>query len=183
MRQTFERAVDGRRGAAVVEFAITAPILFMLVFAAVEFSRANMLLHSAAIAATEGARTGIVAGVSAQDCRDATFNELGPLGINDARVVVAPDVITDSTEMITVGVCVPLNAANFYLTPRFFLGDSVIKVVSITREAKSGADAQAKAEKNNKEAAEKLAAGEGTSIGKDKKPKKPKGDDDDDDDD
>ncbi len=179
-----KRPRSARHGAAVVEFAITAPLLFMLVFAAIEFSRANMLLHTSAIAATNGARKGIIAGATAEDCRQAAFDELIPLGINEATVLVMPDVITDTTEMITVGVHVPINAANLYCTPRFFLGDSLIKVVSITREAKSGADAQAKADKNSKEAAKRLAAGEGASMkgSTPKPPKPPKGGDDDDDD-
>ncbi|TWT85611.1 TadE-like protein [Posidoniimonas polymericola] len=155
-----------RRGTSVVEFALTAPVLFALVFAAVEFGRANMLLHTTAIAATEGARRGIIAGVTAEECHQAAINELQMLGIKDALIMVHPEVITDQTEMITVGVRVPINTANSYLTPRFFLDDSVIKVVSITREAKSGAEAAALADNFNQLVADALNEGLGKKLGK-----------------
>ncbi|TWT30305.1 TadE-like protein [Posidoniimonas corsicana] len=175
-----------RRGATIVEFALTAPILLMLVFAGIEFSRANMLLHTAAISATEGARKGIVSGATAKDVKEAAFAELQPLGIRSARVIVKPDEINPETDMITVGVCVPLTTDNFYMTPKFFLGEDVIKVVSITREAKSGKDAKAKAAAATKSVAADLAGGLGDAIGDvldDLLPGLPLGGDDDDDDD
>lgn len=155
-----------RHGATVVEFALTAPVLVVIVFAAIEFSRANMLLHTAAIAATEGARRGITAGVTAEDCHQAAIDELTTLGINDALTMVHPEVITDETEMITVGVRVPINAANSYLVPQFFQEDSFVKVVSITREAKSGAEAAALAEKFNQLVESALYEGNGKKLGK-----------------
>lgn len=148
----------------MVEFAITAPILFMLVFASIEFSRANMLLHTAAISATEGARRGIISGATKKDIQEAAMAELEPLGIKNARVIVKPGNISKDTEMITVGVCVPLSAKNFYMTPKWFLGKDVIKVVSVTREAKSGKDSKSKADKATKSVADELAGGLGDTL-------------------
>lgn len=127
-----------------VEFALTAPILFTLVFGAIEFSRANMLLHTASIAATEGARKGIVGGASATKVEDAVRKELAMVGITDASVAIAPSTIAKSTQVITVGVAVPVNATNGYLTPRFFLGKTLIEVTSMTREAKASDQQAAK---------------------------------------
>lgn len=158
------RRTSNRCGAAVVEFAITAPILFLLVFAAIEFSRANMLVHTANIAATSGARAGIISGATAEDCQQAVYDELQPLGVNEAYVTVKPEVITPSTDMITIGVLVPINTKNCYLTPRFFLGDSVVKVVSITREAHSAEDVVGTADAANQEVAVGLVNGDGTLL-------------------
>ncbi len=58
-----------RSGASAVEFALCAPLLFLLVFAAWEFSRANMILNTMENAAYEGCRRGIVPGASANDVR------------------------------------------------------------------------------------------------------------------
>lgn len=146
-----------RSGATTVEFALTAPLLFLLFFAGIEFSRANMLLHTAAIAATEGARRGIISGATADECQQAAVNELGTIGVRNAKVIVSPSTINDDTEMISVGVMIPMDLSNGYVTPRFFLGKKVIKVVSITREAKSNEDSVGQAQDANADIAQTLS--------------------------
>ena len=59
-----------RTGATTVEFAITVPILFSLLFTAFEFSRMNVIRQTAVNAAYEGARRGIVPGASETDVED-----------------------------------------------------------------------------------------------------------------
>jgi hypothetical protein len=122
-------------GMVTVEFALTAPILFLLFMGAIEFSRANMLMHTTTIAATEGARRGIVSGATAADIVQAVQDELSAVGIAASEVAIDPAVITPETEVVAVGVGVPINSANGYFIPRFFLGSSVIKSASMTREA------------------------------------------------
>lgn len=123
------------RGATVVEFALTAPILFMLVLASVEFSRANVLINSAKIATSEGARRGIVLGTTAEQIESVIRNELATVGAAYADIQVNPSVVDDDTEIVTVGVSVPLDLRNGYITPKYFLGDYVWKVTAIPREA------------------------------------------------
>lgn len=126
-----------RRGVTTVEFALTAPILFMLVVAAIEFSRANMLFHSAAAAASEGARRGIIAGSTADDVAAIVRQELSYIGIKESRIAVHPDVVTNDTKLVSVAVQVPVNATNGYIMPRFFAGKNITKVVAMPREAKN----------------------------------------------
>ena len=73
------RRAARRRGATTVELALTLPILFLLVFGAIEFSRAHMLQHTTEIAATEAARQAIVPGATAEECRNTCLQELGIL--------------------------------------------------------------------------------------------------------
>jgi Flp pilus assembly protein TadG len=124
-----------RRGAVIVEFALTAPILLMLVIGAIEFSRANMLYNTVGIAATEGARAGITSGATAAEVRSAVQRELDILGIQESTIAVDPPVITDNTALVAVGITVPVSARNSYLLPRFFMGRSISKVVVLQREA------------------------------------------------
>lgn len=156
MRLTKSRRPADRDGATIVEFAITAPILFMIFFAGIEFSRANMLLHTATIAATEGARRGIVSGATVEDCRAAALAEMQAIGASSVEIDVKPAVITDDTQMITVGVMAPVDLQNGYFTPRFFLGEKVIRVVSITREAKETEGSEDAARAANTEVAGRL---------------------------
>ena len=165
-----EKTIANRRGVTTVEFAMTAPLLFLLLFAGIEFSRANMLLHTAAIAATEGARRGIISGATADECHQAAAAELTAVGVSNANIVVEPEVITDETQMISVGVIIPMDTSNGYVTPKFFLGKDAIKVVSITREAKNSKDSIAQANAAEQDIIDDLKGGGGAKS-KDKKAK------------
>lgn len=157
------------RGVTAVEFAMTAPLLFMFCLAGIEFSRANMLRHTAAIAASSGARQGIVAGATAKDCYDAAQAELTAVGIKEAAIQVLPSVITDQTEMIAVGVSIPVTVSNAYVVPRFFVGGSMIRSAAITREAKSSERSVTLAESLIASAEDALEGGGGNAAGTEKK--------------
>ncbi len=47
-----------RRGAAIVEFAVIAPLLFFLIFGMIEFGRVIMVMQVMTNATREGARLG-----------------------------------------------------------------------------------------------------------------------------
>jgi Flp pilus assembly protein TadG len=123
-----------RRGATAVEFALTFPLLMVLLFGSLEFSRANMLVHTVTLAASEGARRGIVPGATAAECRTAAEAELAIVGVRNATVTVTPSVINESTTTVTVAISAPLDGTNSYLLSRFFLGKSVAKSVTLERE-------------------------------------------------
>ena len=53
-----------RRGAAMSEFAIVAPLLFLFFFAAFEFCRVAMIRHTADNAVYEGCRAGVIPGAT-----------------------------------------------------------------------------------------------------------------------
>lgn len=125
---------SSRHGAAAVEFALTAPILFMLFMSAIELSRANMLVHTSSIAATEAARRGIIAGATATEVRDKALSELKAVGIVDAVVEVLPKDIVDETPQVTVNLHVPVSTRNGYSLARLLLGKEVFKSVTLQRE-------------------------------------------------
>lgn len=122
-----------RKGASLVEFAVTVPILFLVVFAAVEFSRVNTIRHSVANAAYEGARRGIVPGATATDAQDAAVAILTAVCVRDAEVTLTPAVITADTSEITVKIDVPLDQ-NGWITPKFFAGDVLTSSCKLARE-------------------------------------------------
>lgn len=125
-----------RQGAVVVEFAITVPLLFAIVMGAIEFSRANMLTHTTAIAATEAARKAIIPGAVAADSKNAAMRELGIAGITEATVELDPPVITDDVDQVTVNLTVPIGGRNGYTLARIFLGRELFKSVTLQREGK-----------------------------------------------
>jgi Flp pilus assembly protein TadG len=138
MRRTIYpyRRRDVRRarwGVVTVEFAICVPILFFMFFAALEFSRVNMIRQSVENAVYEGSRRGIVPGATAADCRTAAQNVLNTVMARNATINVTPTVITSDTPQVTVAVVVPVDS-NSWVTPLFFAGKSVSNSMTLRRE-------------------------------------------------
>ena len=96
-----------RRGAAAVEFAVTAPILFIIFFAMIEFARFNMIRHGIDCAVYEGARRGIVPGATVNDVQGAATSILNAVSAIDGSVTVVPGALTPETTQVTVTVSVP----------------------------------------------------------------------------
>jgi Flp pilus assembly protein TadG len=113
MTEGTPRRRDIRRGAAAVEFAIVAPVLFLFLFASIEFARLNMLRNSIENAAYEGARRGIVPGATTDDVTAESLRVLREIGIKNGQVSVSPNVITATTTDLTVTVNVPLNGTQW----------------------------------------------------------------------
>lgn len=122
-----------RSGAVVVEFAICAPILFMFFFAALEFSRVNMIRQTIENATYEGSRRGIVPGATADDCRNAAQAVLNTVSTNNATVNVSPSVITSNTSQVTVSISVPIND-NSWVSPFFFKNKTLSNSMTMRRE-------------------------------------------------
>jgi Flp pilus assembly protein TadG len=122
-----------KRGTTVVEFAVTLPLVLLLFFGSIEFARVNMLRHSAAQAAYEGARRGIVPGASAADVRGAAQGILNSAFASTYTVDVVPSAIVASTPEVTVNISVPL-AANSWVVPQFFTGSTLTRSFTLQRE-------------------------------------------------
>ena len=121
------------RGATAVEFAITAPILFMIFFAALEYSRANMLKHTVNQAAYEGARCGIVPGASEDDVEAAAGQIMEAASAFEYTIDVDPSTITQTTEQVTVTVDAAMDD-NSWLGAVFFSGQTFSGQCTLTRE-------------------------------------------------
>ena len=107
-----------RRGAAAVEFAITAPIFLLFLLSAFEFGWLNVMRHTADNAAYEAARTVIVPGATAAEATAKATSILNVVGARGAKISITPSSITNSTTDVTVAVDIPMNS-NGLITPRF----------------------------------------------------------------
>lgn len=133
-----KQRIANRSGAAVVEFALTASLLFLIIFTAVEFMRVNTIVNSAENAAYEGARAGIVPGATAGEAQAAAQSMVSAIGVRGTTVEVEPATIRLDTPQITVTVSVPLDS-NSFIAPRFFLGKTLRKTCTLTREVPQSA--------------------------------------------
>lgn len=123
-----------RRGAAAVEFAIAAPIFFMLFFCAVEVTRVNQISNTAEVAATEGARRGIIPGASAAECIAAASDEMTAVGVDSFTVTVTPSQIQPTTTSVRVEVVVNAGPENGLFVSGLFNGKSVTRSIELERE-------------------------------------------------
>ena len=114
-----------RSGAVTVEMAIAVPILFLMVFAALEFCGMNVMRHSVDNAAYEAARRGIVPGATVADVEAQANLIMAAAGARNIVVDVVPPVIDEDIEELTVTITVPV-AGNGWLAPIFFDNDDVL---------------------------------------------------------
>lgn len=130
-RNSTDRRKATRRGATVVEFAITAPLFLLFLMAAFEFGWLNVMRHTADNAAYEAARHVIVPGAKASEGVARAQSILNAVGARNATVTVSPSTITSDTKEVTVTVEIPVDD-NALVTPKF-AGRKVIRSSSTLR--------------------------------------------------
>ena len=122
-----------RHGAVTVEFAITIPIVLLIVFASLELGFANMMYHTTEAAAYEAARAAIVPGATAQSATAKAQSILNTAGINSATIAISPADLSAPTQTVSVTISTRFSD-NLPLTP-FYVGTTpYVKTCELQRE-------------------------------------------------
>jgi len=131
---TARRCPRRRRGATVVEFAVVAPLLFLFVFAMIEFGRMVMVEQILTNAAREGARRAILEQSTATEVETIVSDYLAGSSIPGATVAVSPSSFNHVGfgDPVTVTVSVPYGQVSWLPTP-WFLGTTNLKAESVMR--------------------------------------------------
>lgn len=124
-----------RRGVTVVEFALTLPVLLLVVFGSIELTRVAMLRHTANHAAYVATRNAIVPGADVADVILAAEQHLETVGIRGGSVTVSPSVIVDATTLVDVEVTFPV-ADNSLIVPEFVSGQIIGRSAMVTERPK-----------------------------------------------
>lgn len=103
-----------RRGATAVEFAIAAPIVFLFVFAGIEFARAYSIRQSIDNALYEATRRAIVPGATEQSVRATALAVMKASSVEHVTVKVS-STARDATVSIEVPYDKESWIAPFYL--------------------------------------------------------------------
>lgn len=122
-----------RRGAAIVEFALTVPLFFTLFLGIVEFGRMVMVQQILVNAARVGARSAILAGVSATQAQTVMSNYLTSAGITGATTSVSPTNAGSGTA-VTVTVSVPCSSVAWTGALTWFKSSSLSSTVVMIHE-------------------------------------------------
>ena len=117
-----------RRGATVVEFALVAPLLFLLVFGFIEFGRFVMVQQSLTDGAREGCRKASLVTTSSEQAVDAAVRVYLQTVISDSsdvdkvRVSITPASLSGISSETPITVEVAVNASSVSWLPGNFLG-------------------------------------------------------------
>lgn len=127
-------ASQSRRGVATVEFAIIAPLFFLLVLGCIELGRALMVQQILTNASRAGARTAVtLAGTEATAVAAATDFAEGA-SVAGVNVTVSPNPANaDAGDMVTVTVSVPYDNVTWVPAP-WFLGGASLSATSVMRK-------------------------------------------------
>ena len=133
-RRAVRRLKRGRTGAAVVEFAIVAPILFLVIFGIIEFGRLFMVQQILTNASREGARRAILESSTAAEVQTVVNDYLSGSSVSGATVTVSPAAISSLGfgDPVTVSVSVPFDNVS-WLPSSWFLGGRTLSTQSVMR--------------------------------------------------
>ena len=121
-------SVRQRRGATVVEFALVAPLLFLLIFGFIEFGRFVMVQQSLTNGAREGSRKASLATTSSELTADAAVRSYlqtvipDSSDVNKVRVSITPASLAGISSGTSITVAVEVNSSSVSWLPGNFLG-------------------------------------------------------------
>jgi Flp pilus assembly protein TadG len=118
-----------RRGALTVEFAVVAPIIFLLFFGAIEVTALNLIRQTAGNASYEGARKMIIPGGTAAQATAEALHHMNLVGLGTGATVDA----TETPTSVTVTVAVPASALSWGLT-NYSFGVTLRQTCTLTKE-------------------------------------------------
>ena len=125
-----------RQGVAAVEFALVAPLFFLMVFGMIEFGRAIMVQQIMTNASREGARMAVLDSPTptASLVKNAITTYLLSAGISGATVTINPTEPTTAGygAPVTVKVTIPFRQVSWLPTP-WFLGGKQLTATTVMR--------------------------------------------------
>jgi Flp pilus assembly protein TadG len=123
-----------RCGAAAVEFAIVAPVFFLLVIGMIEIGRALMVQQVLINASRVGARQAVTAGATTSAVQTAVKDYASSVAVPSVSVSVTPDpAAAKSGDTMTVTTSVNYNSVSWLASP-WFLGGKTLTASSKMRK-------------------------------------------------
>jgi Flp pilus assembly protein TadG len=123
-----------RRGAAVTEFAIVAPVLFLMVIGFLEFGRALMVQQVLINASRVGARQAITTGATLNEVQTAVQDYTSGVAVPGVAVTVSPNPGTAASgTTIVVTTSVAFSDVSWMTSP-WFLGGKTLTASSQMRK-------------------------------------------------
>ena len=123
-----------RRGAAVTEFAVVAPVFFLMVVGFLEFGRALMVQQVLINASRVGARQAITTSATTSNVEDIVEDYTAGVAVPGVVIAVSPDPAgANPGDTITVTTSVAFSDVSWMAAP-WFLGDTTLTASSQMRK-------------------------------------------------
>ncbi len=127
-----------RQGAAAVEFALVAPLFFLMVFGMIEFGRAIMVQQVLTNASREGARVAVLDGSTATGVKSKVVTYLTSAGIpgataNDVQILPSEPATAAYGDPVTVTVQIPYSRVSWLPAPWFLGGNIQLRAGTVMR--------------------------------------------------
>lgn len=125
-----------RRGTTLVEFAIVAPIFFIMVLGLIEFGRAMMVQALLAGAAQQGVRAGTLTNAQTTDVTTAVNNYLASAGVSGATTTVTPSPPSSASagQSVTVTVSIGYAQVSWLPSPSYLANTTLTTTAIAPRE-------------------------------------------------
>ena len=136
-RKRFPRK-NGRQGAAVVEFAVVAPLMILLTMGMMEMGRVVMVKQLLVNASREGARMAVLPEATSAEVQSAVEQELQASSIVGATVTLTPTVIESapSGAPVTVAISIPAANVSWIPKPMFTFSNTLSSSTTMRREGR-----------------------------------------------
>ena len=125
-----------RAGSAVVEFAVIAPLMFLVVFGVIELGRAMAVQETVTSASREACRVAVVDGRTKSDATDRITSMMSSAGIAGYTVAFSPDPPSSAREgtPVIVTVQIPFNNVTWLPSPQFLRNRVLRGSTTLSRE-------------------------------------------------
>jgi Flp pilus assembly protein TadG len=119
-----------------VEFAVLAPLLFLLIFGMIEYGRMIMVQQMITNAAREGARVAILEGETEDSVKTLVKDRLAEaVPLEDSDIVITPDNFETATGGTKITVAVGINFDQISWLPQIlYLGNTRLTATSSMRK-------------------------------------------------
>jgi Flp pilus assembly protein TadG len=129
------KRLANRCGAAAVEFAIVAPVFFLLVIGMIEVGRAMMVQQVLINASRVGARQAVTAGATSSAVQNAVMDYATSVAVPSVSVNVTPDpAAAKSGDTMTVTTSVNYNNVSWLASPWFLGGKTLTSTSKMRKE-------------------------------------------------
>ena len=121
----------------MVEFAVVAPVFFVLIFGMVEYGRMVMVQQILTNASREGARVAVLDGATTSQVTSQVTTYLQNASISGATVTVNPSPPTNAAygAPVTVTVTISFNQVSWLPVPMFLNGTTMRAQTAMRRES------------------------------------------------
>lgn len=131
------RARTSRMGAAMIEFALVAPLMILFTLGIIEMGRMTMVKQVLTNISREGARMATLPEATNASVQSQVQQLLVGSNINGATITLNPSSISTaaSGSLVTVSITVNAESISWLNTPLFMAGKSVSASTAMRRES------------------------------------------------